>query len=267
MKENRIEGVESGIVNARNDEPSSKVRNIQEERAERKMRLASAFRVFAHFGFDEGVAGNITARDPEFTDTFWLNPFGHYFGSICVSDLIRVDKHGNVVEGQTDTVNESALILHSQIHERRPEINSVVHAHSIYGRTFSATGKTLRPLTVEATAFYDDHVVFGKMGGVMSQMEEGQMVAEALEEKKAMILANHGLLTVGRTVDEAAWWFIALERSCQTQLLAEAVCNPRELTEEEARRGYQEMGNSDAGWYQYQPLFQRILKEQPDFLR
>jgi len=267
MKEHRIEGVETEIVNARNDEPCSKLRNIQEERAERKMKLASAFRVFAHLGFDEGVAGNITVRDPEFTDTFWLNPFGHYFGTICVSDLIRVDKRGNIVEGPDSDVNESALILHGQIHEQRPEINSVVHAHSIYGRSFSATGKTLRPLTVEATAFYDDHVVFGKIGGVMNKMEEGKMVAEALENKKAMVLANHGLLTVGKTVDEAAWWFIALERSCQTQLLAEAVCNPRELTDDEALRCYQELGNSDAGWRQYQPLFQRMLKEQPDFLR
>jgi ribulose-5-phosphate 4-epimerase/fuculose-1-phosphate aldolase len=267
MTENRAEPVESGTVNASNDEPGSTFGNIQEERDDRKMRLASAFRVFAHLGFDEGVAGNIVVRDPEFTETFWLNPFGRYFGNICVSDLIRVDKSGEILEGPDSDVNLSALILHGQILEHRPDIHSVVHAHSIYGRSFSATGKTLRPLTVEATAFYDDHVVFGKVGGVMNKMEEGKLVAEALENKKAMILANHGLLTVGKTVDEAAWWFIALERSCQMQLLAEAVCDPKEMTEAEALRCYQELGNSAAGWRQYQPLFQRMLKEQPDFVR
>jgi Class II Aldolase and Adducin N-terminal domain len=71
----------------------------REEREHRKERLAAAFRLFSKFGFDEGVAGHITARDPEFTDTFWVNPFGMHFSLIKVSDLIRVDHTGRVVEG------------------------------------------------------------------------------------------------------------------------------------------------------------------------
>src|ERR1700754_2360932 len=119
--------------------------NIHEERSERKLKLASAFRVFAHYGFDEGIAGHITVRDPEFTDTFWVNPFGMYFGSLCVSDLIRVDMRGNIVEGRHSKLNKAAFIIHSKIHQQRPDVNAVAHSHSIYGRIFSATGRTIKP--------------------------------------------------------------------------------------------------------------------------
>ena len=243
------------------------VNNIDDERSERKLKLASAFRLFAHYGFDEGIAGHITVRDPEFMDTFWVNPFGVYFGMISVSDLIRVDMAGNIVEGKHTKLNKAAFIVHSKIHQKRPDINAVAHAHSIYGRIFSATGKTIRPLTIEATPFYNDHVLFNDLGGVVNQLSEGDLIAEALTDKKAMILRNHGLLTVGKTVDEAAWWFVAMERSCQTQIMVELLGNCVELEADEAERGYQELGNSAAGWFQYQPLFQKIMKEQPDVVR
>lgn len=242
-------------------------KNVHEERHERKVKLASAFRVFAHYNFDEGIAGHITVRDPEFTDTFWVNPFGLYFGNICVSDLIRVDMDGNIIEGKHSKLNKAAFIIHSKIHHFRPDVNAVAHSHSIHGRIFSATGKMLRPLTVEATPFYNDHILFNSLGGVVNQFEEGEMIAQALGKMKAMILRNHGLLTVGKTVDEAAWWFIAMERSCQSQITLDLLGNSVELNEAEAERGYQELGNSDAGWFQYQPLFQKIEKEQPDFLK
>lgn len=81
----------------------------------RKQRLAAALRLFAYYGFDEGVAGHITARDPELTDYFWVNPFGMYFGHIRVSDLLLVNHKGEVVEGHRP-VNAAAFAIHSQIH-------------------------------------------------------------------------------------------------------------------------------------------------------
>lgn len=243
----------------------SKFENIHDERHERKLKLASAFRLFAYYGFDEGIAGHITVRDPEFEDTFWVNPFGIYFGSLCVSDLIRVDMDGTIVEGKHQVLNKAAFIIHSKIHQQRPEVNAVAHSHSMYGRIFSATGAMLRQLTIEAAPFYNDHVLFSEKGGVINELEEGALVAKALGDKKAMILRNHGLLTVGGTVDEAAWWFVAMERSCQAQLTLTSLGTAVEMSDEEARRGYAELGDSTAGWFQYQPLFQKIQKEQPDF--
>jgi ribulose-5-phosphate 4-epimerase/fuculose-1-phosphate aldolase len=115
---------------------------LEEERLHRKQRLAGAFRLFSRFGFDEGVAGHITARDPEFTDTFWVNPFGVHFSQIKVSNLLRVDHHGSVVEGDYP-VNCAAFAIHSAVHTMRPDVNAAAHTHSPYGRAWSTLGRTL----------------------------------------------------------------------------------------------------------------------------
>src|SRR5690349_6551092 len=92
---------------------------LEEERRHRKERLTAALRLFSRFGFDEGVAGHITARDPELTDHFWVNPYGMHFSLIKVSDLILVNDQGEVVEGKYP-VNRAAFAIHSQVHAARP---------------------------------------------------------------------------------------------------------------------------------------------------
>src|SRR6202166_5335041 len=92
-----------------------------EERLHRKRVLAAAFRLFSRFGFDEGVAGHITARDPEQLDHFWVNPFGMHFSQIRASDLILVNHRGEVVEGNY-AVNAAAFAIHSQVHAARPDV-------------------------------------------------------------------------------------------------------------------------------------------------
>jgi ribulose-5-phosphate 4-epimerase/fuculose-1-phosphate aldolase len=131
---------------------------LREERQHRKERLAAGFRLFSKFGFDEGVVGHITARDPEFTDTFWVNGFGMSFGQIKASDLIRVDHHGQVVEGD-HPVNAAAFAIHSCIHTARPDSVGAAHAHSTYGRAFSSIGRKLSAITQDACAFYNDHAL------------------------------------------------------------------------------------------------------------
>src|SRR6201996_2127526 len=194
---------------------------VEQERVHRKQRLASAFRLFAKFGFSEGVAGHITVRDPERTDHFWVNPFGMHFGHIRVSDLVMVNEKGEVVEGNRP-VNESAFAIHSRVHQARPDVVAAAHAHSLYGKTWSSLGRLLDPLTQDACAFYEDHGLFADYTGMVYDSSEGDRIAKALGTYKAAILQNHGLLTVGKTVDEAAWFYITMERSCQVQLLAEA---------------------------------------------
>ncbi len=117
-----------------------------QERRHRKQRLAAAFRLFSKFGFDEGVAGHITARDPEFTDTFWVNPFGVHFSQVNVSNLIRCDHEGKVVEGN-HPVNAAAFAIHSNVHQARPDAVAAAHSHSTYGRAWSTLGRKLDPLT------------------------------------------------------------------------------------------------------------------------
>src|SRR5215813_6534852 len=234
-----------------------------EERRHRKERLAAAFRLFAEYGFDEGVAGHIIACDFERPDCFWVNPFGLHFGRIRVSDLILVDHSGKVVEGHAE-VNLAAFAIHSRIHAARPDVVAAAHAHSLYGKSWSALGRCLDPLTQDACAFYEDHAVFDDYTGIVEETTEGDRIARALGAKKAAILRNHGLLTVGHTVDEAAWWFITLDRSCQAQLLAEAAGDPRSIPAATAKQTHALVGSHLAGWFQFQPLYQRISSVQPE---
>ena len=236
-----------------------------EERLHRKQRLAGAFRLFSRFGFDEGVAGHITARDPERLDHFWVNPFGMHFGQIRASDLILVNEHGEVVEGKYP-VNAAAFAIHSQVHAARPDIVAAAHAHSLHGKSWSSLERLLDPLTQDSCAFYGDHGLFADFTGVVYTTSEGERIAQALGNSKAVILRNHGRLTVGHSVDEAAWWFITMERSCQAQLLAEAAGTPVKIDPANAEATQKQIGTHDAGWFQFQPLWARIVREQPDLL-
>src|SRR5271166_3378771 len=246
-----------------------KFANPADERLHRKQRLAAGFRLFSKFGFDEGVAGHITARDPEFPDTFWVNPFGVHFSQIKVSNLIRCDHSGEVVEGDYP-VNTAAFVIHSRVHAARPDAVAAAHSHSTYGRAFSTLGRTLAPITQDVCAFYNDHALYDDFGGVVVELDEGQRIAEAIGKHKAAILQNHGLITVGGTVDEAVWWFITMERSCQVQLLAEAaLCDGETLkliSPKAAAQVYAITGNAFAGWFQFQPLYERIVRQEPDLL-
>ncbi len=236
--------------------------SVEDERRHRKQRLAAAFRLFGHFGFDEGVAGHITARDPEMADHFWVNPFGMNFKQIRVRDLLLVNHQGEIVEGNWP-VNAAAFAIHSAIHAARPDVVAAAHSHSVYGKSFSTLHQELLPLTQDACAFYGDHAVFDDYTGVVLDTEEGKRIAHALEDKKAAILVNHGLLTVGQSVDEAVWWFITMERSCQAQLLATAAGAPRLIDEETATTTAGFVGSHLAGWLAFQPLYDWIPAHQP----
>jgi ribulose-5-phosphate 4-epimerase/fuculose-1-phosphate aldolase len=260
------ESANSIVMNA--DDPESMLQRpegIAEIRQDRKIKLAAALRLFGKFGFDEGVAGHITVRDPELTDHFWVNPMGKSFKQMTVSDLLLVSHTGDVVEG-SGLLNGAAFTIHSQIHMCNPDITAAAHSHSVYGKAFSALGKTLDPLTQDSCAFYDDHVLFDDFSGVVLDNSEGERIAAALGDCKAAILQNHGLLTVGDSIDAAAWWYITMERSCQAQLLAEAAGSPKVIPHEVAVQTRETVGSPLAGWFSFQPLYDVIVEEQPELL-
>lgn len=241
------------------DAPSSEVRR------HRKQRLAAAFRLFGRFGFDEGVAGHITARDPELTDHFWVNPFGLSFRQIRVSDLILVDHDGRVVEGDWP-VNRAAFAIHSQLHQARPDIVAAAHSHSRFGRALSALDARIEPVTQDSCAFFEDHARFDDYTGVVDETDEGRRIAEALGGAKAAILANHGLLTVGGSVESAVWWYITMERTAEVQLAATSAGSPVPIRPDVARRTREMVGSEAAGQFQFHPLWNWIVAEEPDLL-
>ncbi|MFE1798874.1 MULTISPECIES: class II aldolase/adducin family protein [unclassified Streptomyces] len=237
--------------------------DVKEERKHRQESLLVAFRLFGRFGFEEGTAGHITARDPEHTDFFWANPYGVSFQHIRKGDLVLVDGRGAVVEGRHH-VNESAFAIHSRIHSARPEVVSAAHSHSLHGRALSSMGALLEPLTQDACAFYEDHGLYDDYNGVVTDLEEGKRIAAVLGDHKAVILRNHGLLTVGRSVEAAAWWFITMERSCQAQLLAKAAGPVVPVDHGTACAARDQLGNDDMGWINFQPLRDQVLRDEPD---
>lgn len=253
------------IMNAPAGMGTDNDRSPAEEQLFRKQRLAASLRIFGRFGFDEGVAGHITVRDPIETDTFWVNPMGRSFKQMRVSDLIRVSHEGKIVEG-AGLLNGAAFTIHSHIHMARPDVTAAAHAHSLYGKTWSSLGRLLDPLTQDACAFFDDHALLDDYTGVVVDMSEGERLAAALGDKKAIILKNHGHLTVGQSVEEACWWYVTMERSCQAQLMAEAAGTPQPIPAEMARHTSTQVGSHLAGWFSAQPLFDVILADQPDLL-
>ncbi|MEV6579928.1 class II aldolase/adducin family protein [Streptomyces sp. NPDC051582] len=235
-----------------------------QEREHRKQRLAGACRVFGRLGFSEGVAGHITVRDPEYTDMFWVNPFGMSFRHVRVSDLILVDHEGQVRHGRRP-VNRAGFVIHSAIHAARPDVIAACHAHAVHGKAFSSLGRPLDPITQDACAVYERHAVHRDgAGAVVVEEEAGRRLAAGLGPHKAVIHQNHGIFTVGGSVDEAAWWFISMERSAQAQLLAEAAGTPHLIDPESARYTRDQTGFPLAGWFSFQPLWDEIVRTEPD---
>jgi len=252
-------------MTTRSPHPFVVERSEEQERLRRKQRLALAFRIFGRFGFDEGVAGHITVRDPGDPDLFWVNPFGMSFKQITADDLILVDHAGQVVGGATQWgLNRAAFAIHSSLHAARPDVLAAAHSHSRFGRAFSTLGRLLAPLTQDSCIFYEDHVVFSDYSGVVNDPEEGKRLAHALGGRKAAILANHGILTVGQSIEEAVFWYVTMERTCEVELLARAAGEVQPIRPEVAAATYRELGSSTAGWFCAQPLFDWIAEAEPD---
>ncbi len=246
-------------------EPDKHVqRTVEEERQHRKIQLATAFRIFARHGFDEGLAGHITARDPVWTDHLWVNPFGMHFSRIKASDLLLLDNTGKVVAGGSRRTNKTAFAIHSAIHEARTDVVAVAHAHTIHGRAWASLSRPLDPIIQESCAFWNDHVVFEDYRGLVLDTAEGAAIAHTMGGARAAILRHHGLLTVGRSVEEAAWWFITMDRACQMQLLAEAAGTPRVMTDEEAKLAHRQFGNANQARLSFNLLADIVRAEEPE---
>ncbi|GJP88527.1 hypothetical protein CBS63078_8959 [Aspergillus niger] len=187
--------------------------------------MAGAFRVFARKGFSEGMSGHISLRDPEHPDCFWTNPLGLHFGLVKVSDLILLNHAGEPVGGnRSRPANAAGFQIHGVLHKMYPHVNAACHAHSKYGKAWSTFAKPLDMINQDVTMFYGDaQAVYPEFGGVVLEEEESLRLGRHLGDKgKLLILRNHGLLTVGQTVDEAAYLFTLAERSCEIQLQVDA---------------------------------------------
>jgi len=165
-------------------------------------------------------------QDPVDPHTMWVNPFGRAFSQMRRSDLIRIDYDGNVLEGGPNKLlNRAAVLIHAAVHKARPDVNCAAHTHSLYGRTFATLGMPLPITSQDGCAFYKDLAYYGAFEGIVHEGSEGENIARAIGSKKAAILQNHGLLTASNSIEATVFWYVSLEKLCQTQLLAMAAAS------------------------------------------
>ncbi|KIJ16166.1 L-fuculose-phosphate aldolase [Paxillus involutus ATCC 200175] len=237
-----------------------------------KFRLAQAYRIFAKYAYDEGVAGHITVRDPIRKDCFWVNPWGIHFKLLQAEDLLLVDHQGNIQEeesGPHRLLNTAAYMIHAAIHQKRPDVICAAHAHSLYGRAFSTLGVPLDPITQDSCAFYEDHVVYENFKGIVEDHEEGSAIAEALGNCKAAILKNHGLLIATQSIESAVFFFMSLEKCCRVQMLSDSAAaarniasNTMQIDSESATATRAINGSEMAGWFSGVVEFQLLEHEE-----
>jgi ribulose-5-phosphate 4-epimerase/fuculose-1-phosphate aldolase len=194
---------------------------------------------------------------------FWTNPLGRHFGLLRASDMILVNHAGQPIGGNTTRpANAAGFLIHSAIHTARPDVTAACHTHSPYGKAWSAFGRPLEMLNQDICYLYGDaQAVYDDFGGVVlgdQGEEEARRMAAALGEKgKGMILRNHGLLTVGGTVDEAAFLHILMERSCEVQLLVEAAAangiEKKMVGEEDAAFTFKMASDPETLYWEFQP--------------
>jgi len=236
--------------------PAPVFSSAEEERQDRKLKLVVAFRLFARFGFDEGVMGHISARDPECSEHFWMNPFAVGFDVIKVSDLIKVNYRGERLEGR-GLVHPGGVPLHAALLAGRPDVVCAVHTHSPFGKLWSSTGKRIEPISNEAAMFFERHALYDSFVN-----GEGAALVEALGRNgRALIMRNHGILTVGKSVDDAVYQFTSLERVCREQIQAQSLGTLTVIDDERARRTASRFDGGYAGWLNFQPLYQSVMAQ------
>lgn len=232
--------------------------DVSEEREYRKQMLVDALHILGGLRMAEGAAGHITVRDPEHTDQFWVNPFGVGFRAVEVDHLICVNHEGEIVHGNRP-LNNAAFAIHGALHAARPDVIAACHAHAMYSKSFSALGVPLEMITQDHCMFYNDVAMHSDSGGaIVTDLATGELLAKSLGGKKALVHQNHGIITTGESVDEAAWWFIALERACQSQLLVMAAGEMKIIPDEYAQISYDQSGHSFGGWFQFQTIKQEF---------
>jgi len=192
---------------------------------EARVDCACAYRLVRIFNMDDLVYNHISARIPG-TEDFLLNPMGLMYDEICASSLIKVDLSGKVrwspefPDGLGYKFNPAGYVIHSAVHEAKPDIHCVIHTHSLAGMAVSALKGGLLPMTQTAMRF--DKVAYHDYEGVVLEMDERERLLANLGDCEVMILRNHGVLALGATVGQAFNNAYRLERACRSQLMAMA---------------------------------------------
>ncbi|MDE2968971.1 MAG: class II aldolase/adducin family protein [Chloroflexota bacterium] len=200
-------------------------RRYSEAEWKARVNLAAAYRLTDHFGMTTLVYNHITSRVPFTDDQFLINEFGLGYDEVTASNLVKIDVDGNVLEEGKRNINPAGFVIHSAIHAARHDVLCVMHTHTPYGMAVSALEEGLVPLQQEAYQFHE-RIAYHEFEGVAVDVDERERLVTDLGDKNALILRNHGLLTVGSSVGEAWVRMWLLELACKTQVLAQSTGQP-----------------------------------------
>ena len=239
-------------------------------KAERQVRedLAAAYRLVAHYGMDDSIYTHISARVPGPDDQFLINPFGMLFRDITASSLVKIDLEGRILDDTPFDVNPAGFTIHSAVHSARHDAACVLHTHTIAGVGVSSLACGLQPCNQWALEFYNRVVYHDFEGIALDDDERVRLVADLGPTAKAMILRNHGLLTLGHNIPEAFILMLNLDRACRVQLAiqssGEAIYPVSPEVCEKTARQYEsgdstrEPGEPDPNAREWRALLQRL---------
>ena len=198
---------------------------VSAEEWQARVDLAACYRLTAMYGMTEMIANHISCRVPGHNDQFLINPYGMLYEEIDASCLIKVDVNGNTLFNASDYgVNVAGFVIHSAIHMAKHDMDCVAHTHTPAGMAVSAMECGLLPLAQTSMRFL--HIGYHDFEGIADNVDERERLVRDLGDNEAMILRNHGLLVVGRTVPSAFNVLFRLERACQVQVMALS-CNTK----------------------------------------
>jgi ribulose-5-phosphate 4-epimerase/fuculose-1-phosphate aldolase len=236
--------------------------------------LAACYRLVAHYGMDDLIYTHISARVPGADHHFLINPYGFTYREVTASNLLKIDLHGNLVGDAPHQPNQAGFVIHSAIHGAREDAICVLHTHTDANIAVSALDRGLLPLSQFAMRYYNRVGVHDYEGVALDLDEQRRLVAD-LGAHQILLLRNHGLITLGRTVAEAFILAYYFERAARVQLKVQAaaaageriVMPPHEVCEHAARQFIEQAGDIRAAGEREWPAFLRLLdRTDPDYL-
>jgi ribulose-5-phosphate 4-epimerase/fuculose-1-phosphate aldolase len=245
-------------------------RNSQMSAAEWEARqeLAACYRVFAMLGWDELIYNHITVKVPDEEGAFLINPFGLHFSEVKASNLVKIDIDGNKLDDNPYPVNLAGFVQHSVFHRHLPDAHCIAHTHTTAGMAVSSLEGGLRPTNFYAANWYGQ-IAYHDFEGVTVRSEEGERLVRNLGDKRVMLLKNHGILVMGRTVPEAFIKHWSLQRACEIQMATLAMGAPCEIPPEVIAVHQRDIGKAQVpggpGKADFEAMVRRVDKIDPSW--
>lgn len=191
---------------------------VSKEEWEARVNLAACYRLMHEFGMVEMVANHISARVPGSQNEFLINPYGMLYEEMTASSMVRIDLEGNTLFNATDYgINQAGFVIHSAVHAARHDVDCIIHTHTLAGMAVSAMKCGILPIAQTSMRFSE--IAYHDYEGVALRLDERERLVKALGDREAMVLRNHGLLTVAPSIPECFNNMFRLERACQLQVM------------------------------------------------